>query len=69
MHIQNLFEQKKKKTTYWAELARPIRRLLPGGSESLPQRAGHSSPRFRSTEKTHKEILVGGMRCGRGEEN
>jgi hypothetical protein len=37
MHIQNLFEQKKKKTTYWAKLARPIRRPL-GANRSRNER-------------------------------
>jgi hypothetical protein len=48
--IQNIFThpkfvltEKGRKPTCWAELGRPIRRPLPGESESLPQRAWHSS--------------------------
>jgi hypothetical protein len=52
--------RKKKKTTCWAELARPIRRLLPGGSESLPQRAGHSSPHAPGLSSIDTRSIKGG---------
>jgi hypothetical protein len=45
LDIQNLFKQKKGKEAYLlGRIGSAHTESLPGGSDSLPQRAGHSSP-------------------------